>query len=42
MSQIFQVALNEGDNLTLLSTKDAVVTSKEQLKSAIDLVKGVN
>ncbi len=28
--QIFQVALNEGDNLTLLSAKDAVVTSMEQ------------
>ncbi len=39
--QIVQVALNEGDNLTLLRAKDAVVTSIEQLKSAVDLVKGV-
>ncbi len=39
--QIFQVALKERDNLTLLSAKDAVVTSKEQLKSAVDFVKGV-
>ncbi len=39
--QIVQVALNEGDNLTLLSAMDAVLTSSEQLKIAIDLVKGV-
>ncbi len=39
--QIFQTALNEGDDLTLLSAKDAVATSKAQLVSAIYLVKTV-
>ncbi len=39
--QIFQTAVNEGDELTLPSARDAVLTSNALLTSAMDLVKGV-
>ncbi len=39
--QIFQTAVNEGDKLTLRSARDAVVTAKALLTSAMDLAKGV-